>query len=56
MERVIASESLGGVVVCTDLSGKEPHRQIYVDKVVPLGSLAGVVVCTNLSGTQTCRR
>ena len=39
------------VVVCTDLSGKEPHRQVGV---VTSGSLGGVmvsvVVCPDLSG------
>ena len=34
------------VVVCTDLSGKEPHTQVNVDKVVPWESLGGVMVST----------
>ena len=34
------------VVVCTYLSGKELHRQVYVDIVVTSGSLHGVMVRT----------
>ena len=44
------------VVVCTDLSAKEPHRQVGVDRVMISGSLGGVmvsvVVCTDLSGKE----
>ena len=32
------------VVVCTDLSGKEPYRQVCLGRVVALGSLGGVMV------------
>ena len=50
---------MGSVVVCTDLSGKEPHRQVGVDRVVILGSLGGVmvivVVCTDLSQKESHR-
>ena len=35
-----------GVVVCTDISGMETHRQVGVGKMVMLGSLCGVMVCT----------
>ena len=34
------------VVVCTDLSGKEPHREVGVDTVVNAGLLGGVMVNT----------
>ena len=40
------------VVVCTDLSGKEPHRLVGVGRVVTSGSLGGVmvgvIVCTDI--------
>ena len=39
--RVIASGSLGSVtvsvVVCTDFSGKERHRQVGMDRVIAPG-------------------
>ena len=31
-------------VVCTDLSDKEPHRQVGVGRVVTSGGLGGVIV------------
>ena len=34
------------VVVCTNLSGKKPHRQVDMDKVVASRSLGGVMVST----------
>ena len=34
------------VVVCTDLSGKEPHRQVGVGREVTSGSLGGVMFST----------
>ena len=34
------------VVVCTNLSGKEPHRQAGIGKVVTSGSLGDVMVST----------
>ena len=34
------------VVVCTDLSGKEPHRQVGVGRVVASRSLSSVMVST----------
>ena len=34
------------VVVCTDLSGKEPYKQIGMGRVVTSGSLCGVMVST----------
>ena len=34
------------VVVCTDFSGKELHRQVGVDRVSTSGSLGGVMVST----------
>ena len=34
------------VAVCTDLSGKEPHRQVGVGRVVTPGSLGSIIVCT----------
>ena len=36
------------VVVCTDLWGKEPHRQVGVGDMVTSGSLRGVMVITLL--------
>ena len=46
MGRVVTSGNLGGVmvnvIVCTDLSGKEPQRQVDVDRVVTSGRLGGV--------------
>ena len=32
------------VIVCSDLSGNEPNRQVYVDKVIASGSLGSVMV------------
>ena len=34
------------VVDCTDLSGKEPHRYVGIDKMVTSGSVGGVIVGT----------
>ena len=34
------------VLVCNQLSGKNPLRQVGVDRVVPLGSVGGVMVST----------
>ena len=34
------------VVVCVDLSGKEPHKQVGVDNVIASGRLARVMVGT----------
>ena len=34
------------VIVCTDLSGKEPHRQVGVGRVGTSGSLGGIIVST----------
>ena len=34
------------VVVCTDLSGKEPYREVGVGSMVTSGSLGGVMVNT----------
>ena len=31
-------------MVCTDLSGKEPHRQIVVGRIATSGSLGGEMV------------
>ena len=48
------------VVVCTDLSGGELHRQVGVDRVMTSGSLDGVmasiVVCSDLSRRETHRQ
>ena len=33
-------------VVCTDLSGREPHRQVGMGRVVKSGRLCGVMVIT----------
>ena len=53
---VMISGSLGGVMVsatvCTDLSGKEPHRQVGVNRVVTSGSLGGVMVDVVLRTTS----
>ena len=35
-----------GVVVCTDLSGKEPHRLLGMGRVVTSGILCGVMLST----------
>ena len=46
----LVSVSLGDlllyVIDCTDLSGKELHRQVVVDIVATSGSLCGVMVIT----------
>ena len=34
------------VLVCTDLSGKEPHRQVGMGRVMTSGSLGGVMLST----------
>ena len=48
------------VVDGTDLSGKEPYRQVGVGRVVTSGSIGGVmvsvVVCTDLSGKELHRQ
>ena len=45
---MVTSGSLGGVmvsvVVCTDLSGKESHRQVGVGRVIASGSLGGIMI------------
>ena len=40
------------VVVCTDLSDKEPHTQVGVGCVVTSGSLGGVIASTVLENTR----
>ena len=46
----MTSGNLGGVivsvVVCIDLSCKEPHRQVGVDKMMTSGNLDDVMVST----------
>ena len=48
------------IEVCTDLSGKEPHRHVGEGKGVTSGGLCGVmvsvVVCTDLSGKEPHRQ
>ena len=56
MDRVIVSGNLGGVVVCTDPSGEEPHRQVGMDRVIASGNVGGVVVCTDPSGEEPHRQ
>ena len=34
------------VIICTDLSGKEPHTLVGVDRVVTSESLSGLIVST----------
>ena len=41
---VTIREMLTILVVCTNLSDKEPYRQVNVDRVTTSGSLAGVMV------------
>ena len=44
---------MGGVVVCTDLSGKEPHKQVGVGRVVTSGSLGdSLIISTDFTGKQ----
>ena len=43
---VHSEQLLTSVLVCTDLSSKEPHRQVSVDRIVTSGSLCGVMVST----------
>ena len=40
------SKSDASVVVCTDLSGKEPHRQLDVDRVMTSVRIGGIMVGT----------
>ena len=42
----IVSCSSWTVVVCTNFSSKEPHRQVGLDRVVASGSLGSVMVTT----------
>ena len=42
------------VVVCTDLSGKEPHRQVGVGMVGISGSLGGVMISTLAWNAKCC--
>ena len=42
------------VVVCTDLSGKKPHRQVGVGKVIATGSLGSVMVREFCSRCNVC--
>ena len=41
---IIVKEFVESVAVCNDLSGKQAHRQVPVDKVIALGSVVGVSV------------
>ena len=34
------------VAVCTDLSGKEPHRQVGMGSMITSGILGGIMVST----------
>ena len=56
LDRMMASGSLGDVVVCTDLSDKEPHRQVDIDRVMASWSLGDIVVCTDLSDKEPHRQ
>ena len=38
--------SLYSIIACTEHSGKEPHRQVAVGRVVTLGSVGGVMIST----------
>ena len=40
------------VVVCTDVSGNEPVRQVSVVRVIALGSLGGIMVSTLLRNAK----
>ena len=40
----IYSSNVMSAVVCTDLSGKEPHKEVDIDRVIASGSLGGVIV------------
>ena len=46
MDRVVASGSLGGVMLCIDLSCMEPHGQVGVERVITSGNLGIVMVST----------
>ena len=41
-----------GIVVCSDLSGKEPHRQIGVGRAVISESVGGQMVITLTKNSQ----
>ena len=43
---IVSISRVTSVVVCTDLSGKELHRQVGVARVVTSRSLGGVIVST----------
>ena len=45
-ESIVVSEVVWYVVVCIDLSVKEPHRELGLDRVVTSGSLSVVMVGT----------
>ena len=34
------------IVLCIDISGKEPHRQVDMGRVVTSGNLGGMLICT----------
>ena len=40
------------LIICTELSGKEPHRHAGLDRVIASGSLGHVMVCLLASEWQ----
>ena len=40
------------VADCTDLSGKEPHRQVGLDRIITSGRLGGLMVSTMAQNTR----
>ena len=42
----LATPLVGTVVVCTERTSKEPHKQVSVGMVMKSESLCGVMVCT----------
>ena len=45
-ERFTYNSEGNNVVLCTDVSGKEPHRQVDMDRVIASGRIGRVAVCT----------
>ena len=52
IKRLTIPGGTGIVVVCSDLSGKELHRQAGMGRVVISGSLGGVIVKTLIWNTR----
>ena len=56
VDRVIPSGSLGSVVICAELSDKDLHRQVVLDRVMASGSPWVLMVSTQVQSAKVCIR